>query len=238
MPDLKVNLENIIPLTYARDHFSTIITEVQRDKLYILTKGGKPAVAIIDVRYLEQLTGGEIKKETIKEEISKNPEQVGLPKMVEHDSTSRPFDSAPSAPKPAPISSPTPAFTPTPPPQSSGSLKFQPTPPPSFHKPTEPSPTPKPPFTPPATTPTPGSLILPDEHKPAPATPPNPPASPASDEKVEIEFTTENADLDGGPKEQKTEKKRIDPDDKAPAAQYNGEDNGGPKDEVEEMAID
>ncbi|KKQ72439.1 MAG: hypothetical protein US94_C0043G0004 [Berkelbacteria bacterium GW2011_GWB1_38_5] len=41
---LKVSLENIIPLTEARDHFSQIVAEVQKDKLYVLTKGGKPAV--------------------------------------------------------------------------------------------------------------------------------------------------------------------------------------------------
>ena len=81
---LKVSLENIIPLTEARDHFSQIVAEVQKDKLYVLTKGGKPAVAIIDVKYLEYITGGEIKKETIKEEIKKDPEKVGLPPMVEH----------------------------------------------------------------------------------------------------------------------------------------------------------
>lgn len=32
MNELKVSLENIIPLTYARDHFSQIVAEVQKDK--------------------------------------------------------------------------------------------------------------------------------------------------------------------------------------------------------------
>jgi len=57
---LRVSLENIIPLTEARDHFSQIVNEVQKDKLYVLTKGGKPAVAIIDVKYLEQISGGNV----------------------------------------------------------------------------------------------------------------------------------------------------------------------------------
>ena len=83
--DLKVSLENIIPLTYARDHFSSIVAEVQRDKLYILTKGGKPAIALIDVRYLEQITAGGFKKEKIEKDIEKIPEQVGKPRMLEHE---------------------------------------------------------------------------------------------------------------------------------------------------------
>jgi prevent-host-death family protein len=81
---LKVSLENIIPLTEARDHFSQIVNEVQKDKLYVLTKGGKPAVAIIDVKYLETLTNGQIQKSSIEQEIKKAPEKVGLPPMIEH----------------------------------------------------------------------------------------------------------------------------------------------------------
>ncbi len=81
---LKVTLENIIPLTEARDHFSQIVTEVQKDKLYVLTKGGKPAVAIVDVKYLEHITGGELNTKHIQNEIDKDPEKVGLPSMVEH----------------------------------------------------------------------------------------------------------------------------------------------------------
>lgn len=117
MEELKVSLENIIPLTYARDHFSQIVGEVQKDKLFILTKGGVPAVAIMDVKYLETITGGGIKKEEIQEEIKKAPEQVGLPKMIEHPST--PFKTSPSpAPSPAqppPIPPAPPVKTPPPP---------------------------------------------------------------------------------------------------------------------------
>jgi len=81
---LKVSLENIIPLTEARDHFSQIVAEVQRDKLYVLTKGGKPAVAIIDVKYLETISGGRINESHVEREIQKAPEKVGRPKMIEH----------------------------------------------------------------------------------------------------------------------------------------------------------
>jgi prevent-host-death family protein len=82
--NLKVSLENIIPLTEARDHFSQIVAEVQRDKLYVLTKGGKPAVAIIDVKYLERITGGQVKPEQVEAEIQKDPAKVGRPVMLNH----------------------------------------------------------------------------------------------------------------------------------------------------------
>lgn len=239
--DLKVSLENIIPLTYARDHFSTIVNEVQSDKMYILTKGGKPAIALIDVKYLEQLTGGEIKKAQIKEEINKNPEQVGLPKMVGHPSTS-------SGQVPVPIP------TPIPPKPTFGSLKFKPTPPPPLATPSAPSPKPAAPYppkptvfsqrppmsnipvTPPLSTPKPAQPIQPPKPptpispsttpppvssapKTPPAAPPTPPPNPPTpgslivpeDEiekpassapqvndnaKIEVEFSTENADLE------------------------------------------
>jgi len=85
LAQLKVSLENIIPLTEARDHFSQIVTEVQRDKLYVLTKGGKPAVAIIDVKYLETITGGAVNQVRIEDEIQKDPAKVGRTPMYKHD---------------------------------------------------------------------------------------------------------------------------------------------------------
>lgn len=85
MAQLKVSLENIIPLTEARDHFSQIVAEVQKDKLYVLTKGGKPAVAIIDVKYLESITGGAVNQIHIESEIQKDPAKVGRTPMYKHD---------------------------------------------------------------------------------------------------------------------------------------------------------
>jgi prevent-host-death family protein len=138
---LKVSLENIIPLTEARDHFSQIVAEVQKDKLYVLTKGGKPAVAIIDVKYLETLTGGEIKETQIEKEIEKAPEKVGLPPMVEHltpipakaavppppkpPEPAKPQTPPPMPPPPKPISPPLPASQPPKPAPNPASLGNQ-----------------------------------------------------------------------------------------------------------------
>jgi len=116
--DLKVSLENIIPLTYARDHFSSIVAEVQRDKLYILTKGGKPAIALIDVRYLEQITAGVFNKAEIEKDIQKIPEQVGKPKMLEHEQEIKDAKTEPNKPfdkpqgKPAGYAAPQPTIEP------------------------------------------------------------------------------------------------------------------------------
>ncbi len=121
MANLKVSLENIIPLTEARDHFSQIVNEVLRDKLYILTKGGKPAVAVIDVRYLESLTGGSINSVNIEKEISKDPSRVGRTPMIPVANSQQNQPSAPSfnQNKPTPPIPPTfnsipkPVFTPS-----------------------------------------------------------------------------------------------------------------------------
>lgn len=158
--DLKVSLENIIPLTYARDHFSSIVAEVQRDKLYILTKGGKPAIALIDVRYLEQITAGVFNKAKIEKDIEKIPEQVGKPKMLEHKQEMRdeklemrdtktelnkPFDKPQG--KPAGYAAPQPKIEPKPQPMADRPLAETPPPAgfaaPSFAKAPEDRPQPK-----------------------------------------------------------------------------------------------
>jgi len=92
MGQLKVSLDHIIPLTEARDHFSRIVAEVQKDKLYVLTKGGKPAVAIIDVKYLEAISRGAVNIGHVEEEILKDPAKVGRPIMVEHTNNSQESD--------------------------------------------------------------------------------------------------------------------------------------------------
>ncbi len=166
---LKVSLENIIPLTEARDHFSQIVAEVQRDKLYVLTKGGKPAVAIIDVKYLERITGGEVKEEHIEQEIQKAPEKVGRPQMIEHKSVTPP----PSPPTSAPVSAPTPTMPqkPTPPPPVKPMETAKPTA--SIQPPTPPRPEPQ---TIPKS-PTPPSSI-PTTPAPTPPKSPTPPVPP------------------------------------------------------------
>ena len=235
---LKVSLENIIPLTEARDHFSQIVAEVQNDKLYVLTKGGKPAVAIIDVKYLEALTGGEIKEEHIEKEIAKAPQKVGLPPMVEHDISSPP----PAPPPPVPPSIPKPA--PIPPKPTSIPPR------PITYEPPKPESKPEPPA--PPRPPSQGSGVSggpkPAETKPVPSPAPQNPS--ATLKTPPIETPTEKAntinvqvapDSDVITKAAAEDKKTISggSEDEAGPAQYSGPpkkvDEGG---EPEDMVID
>lgn len=155
---LKVSLENIIPLTEARDHFSQIVAEVQKDKLYVLTKGGKPAVAIIDVKYLEAITGGQVRPEHVESEIQKNPAKVGRIPMIEH-SLKMPDTTTSNIP-PTPVKTAVLNQTPAPKPEKTAL-------PPEWYKPTTPTP-PKPAA--PATPPPPAAAPTPPP-KPAAPTP-------------------------------------------------------------------
>jgi len=243
---LKVLLENIIPLTEARDHFSQIVSEVQKDKLYVLTKGGKPAVAIIDVKYLETITGGEIREEHIQEEIKKAPEKVGLPPMVEHK-----IDTPPPPPimPPPKIETPKPAspdasqggpITPTPPktepparnasPSDAGGPKPEPA---GFAAPQSPK---EGPSGPPASN-------LSTQNTPTPPAkasepPKGAPSGSASGEKIDVQFFQEP------PPMSKDQSKNAlnSPDDNNPPAQYAGPEEsspGGKEDAtIDDMSID
>lgn len=55
---LEVQIENIIPVTEARDRFNQIIDSVEgTEELYVLTKNGKPAAIVVGIHHLEKLTG-------------------------------------------------------------------------------------------------------------------------------------------------------------------------------------
>ena len=56
---ISVPIDRIVPLTDARDNFSRLISDIETlsDGLYVLTKGGKPAIALINIKYLEEIMG-------------------------------------------------------------------------------------------------------------------------------------------------------------------------------------
>lgn len=55
---LEVQIENIIPVTEARDKFNQIVDAVENtEELYVLTKNGKPAAIVVGIHHLEKLTG-------------------------------------------------------------------------------------------------------------------------------------------------------------------------------------
>jgi len=52
---LKVALDRMIPLTEARARLSEIIEKTSGDQFWVLTRRGRPRVAVVDVEYLDQL---------------------------------------------------------------------------------------------------------------------------------------------------------------------------------------
>ena len=52
---MNISVNNIIPVTEARSKLGDLAEEVSGDKYIILTKGGEPKAAIVDVNYLSKL---------------------------------------------------------------------------------------------------------------------------------------------------------------------------------------
>lgn len=69
---LEVKIENIIPVTEARDSFNQLVDNVEgSDDMFVLTKNGKPSAILVGVQHLEKLTG------TSHEELLKEVEDAG-----------------------------------------------------------------------------------------------------------------------------------------------------------------
>ncbi|MEX2012549.1 MAG: type II toxin-antitoxin system Phd/YefM family antitoxin [Patescibacteria group bacterium] len=56
-------IDRIVPLTDARDNFSRLVNDIEKqsDGMYVLTKGGKPAIALINIEFLNKLMNGDVK---------------------------------------------------------------------------------------------------------------------------------------------------------------------------------
>jgi prevent-host-death family protein len=52
---LKVALDRVIPLTEARARLSEIVEQTSGDQFWVLTRRGRPRVAVVDVEYLDRL---------------------------------------------------------------------------------------------------------------------------------------------------------------------------------------
>lgn len=52
---LKVSVDHIISITEARSRVSELVQTTVDEDVWVLTKGGKPRVALVDVDYLNQL---------------------------------------------------------------------------------------------------------------------------------------------------------------------------------------
>ena len=52
---LQVALDRVIPLTEARARISEIVERTTGDQFWVLTRRGRPRVAVVDVEYLDRL---------------------------------------------------------------------------------------------------------------------------------------------------------------------------------------
>lgn len=54
---LQVPIDKILPVTEARANISKLVDDVEKGNVYVLTRGGKPAVVVASVKYIAKLTG-------------------------------------------------------------------------------------------------------------------------------------------------------------------------------------
>jgi prevent-host-death family protein len=52
---MKVAIDRIVSVTEARSRLSELVDEATAGEFWVLTKGGKPRVALVDVAYLDKL---------------------------------------------------------------------------------------------------------------------------------------------------------------------------------------
>lgn len=52
---LKVSVDHIVSITEARSRLSELVESASAEDVWVLTKGGKPRAALVDVAYLDQL---------------------------------------------------------------------------------------------------------------------------------------------------------------------------------------
>jgi prevent-host-death family protein len=70
-----IQLKSIIPLTKARTILSDLVKRVKNENFIVLTKGGEPTAAIVDINYLKKL----------EEDASKVYSKTFIdPKLVKH----------------------------------------------------------------------------------------------------------------------------------------------------------
>lgn len=58
---MNISTDNIIPITKARSMLGDLAEKVEKDDFIVLTKGGAPKAALVDIEYLNKLQK-EVKK--------------------------------------------------------------------------------------------------------------------------------------------------------------------------------
>lgn len=66
---LKVELDKILPVTEARAKIATVVDDVAKGNVYVLTRGGKPIVLVAPIDFLDKKVA---KEKTSVEAVSEN----------------------------------------------------------------------------------------------------------------------------------------------------------------------
>lgn len=113
---ISVPIDRIVPLTDARDNFSRLVSDVEADTegLYLLTKGGKPSIALVNIDYLEKLMGSANVTASKLAWAPKPPEpRSKASTLFKTQPPPPPSPPKPSQPKPEKAPEPSPAKNPT-----------------------------------------------------------------------------------------------------------------------------
>lgn len=108
---IHADLDKILPEPDALEQITQIFHEVENYKeLYVITKGGRPALAVINVDYLEELTGKPVAKDIPEEDFAqkKTEQPIEAKEIVDEETPliEEEEESAPPSVPPAPLNVP------------------------------------------------------------------------------------------------------------------------------------
>jgi len=126
---INIPLDKILPVTYARDNLANLIQNTTGETVYVLTKGGRPRVALIDIVYLEKLCGeklgtGNFSGYTEPPVVASNKNSISEEKPFKAIETVLPQKSSEPTVKPISASTPVSTFSPPATPNLSSSSSF------------------------------------------------------------------------------------------------------------------
>lgn len=113
---LEVPIDKILSITDARNSFNKIVEDVENDSdgIYILTKGGSPVVALINIMYLENLSGDKVSTKEVKPMQTEGQPQPENPPVPSSQPPTSPLPGGGSMPTPGESGSTPPSPTPLP----------------------------------------------------------------------------------------------------------------------------
>lgn len=76
---LKVNIDKIVPVTDARAKIASVIDDVMRGNIYVLTRGGKPVAVVAPIQTAEKVISNKViidSNDKNQSETLKSPETI------------------------------------------------------------------------------------------------------------------------------------------------------------------